>query len=245
MFFFIYAAWFLNLVIGSVVFLSCYRTSLTNYFLLNTLIALIVFFIHSQLILIEILKPIFVSIPLLISLTKIFIDRTVESRTYEKNLSKIILFLDLSLAKARFGRGIKESLCTSHHIITGRNHVRFILKDNVVLQQPKSRFFKIFSELEGDLNTILGQKVAQKELIDHVKRKYQKRLVLHQKTKIALSQFQSQTSVIILFWMSALSFLIAQSLFFKYLNIIAISFSLLFVGSIVSKKLLIKTDFRI
>ena len=245
MFFPVYLVWMLNLVVGFLIFKSCYRTSSINYFLLNSLTTIIVFFVHLKLIFIEFLHLFIVCIPVLISVLKVLIDFTQESRDYEKNLSKVILFLDLIIAKIRFGRGIKESIANSHYIITLKSHVNFLFKKNVVLQQPKSRFFKIFHELEDDLSTILDQKVGQKDLIEHIKKKYQKRLVLHQKTKIALSQYHSQSLVIGFFWLAANGFLISQDLFLKYINIVLISFLLLLIGSFISKKLLVVNEFRI
>jgi len=245
MIFFIYSVWILNLFIGLLIFNTCYRTSSTYFFLLNTFCTIMIFFIHYRLIFIDFLWPLLTCIPILISVLKILKDFTQESRDYEKNLVKIILFLDLTVTKARFGRGIREAIITSHHIITIRSHVDLLCKKNVVLQQPKSRFFRVFSELEEDLNAVLNQKVGQKDLIEHIKKKYQKRLSLLQKTKIALSQYYSQSFVISFFWLCAICFLVSQGLFFDYSKTILLSFALLLFGSYVSKKLLIINDFRI
>ena len=244
MIFFVYSVWILNLVIGFLIFKTCYRTSSTFFFLLNTFFTFAIFFIHSRFIFIDFLWPLLTCTPILISLLKVLKDFSQESRDFEKNLVKVILFLDLTVTKARFGRGIKEAMLSSHHIITIRSHVIFLCKKNVVLQQPKSRFFRVFSELEADLNAVLNQKVGQKDLIEHIKKKYQKRLSLHLKTKIALSQYYSQSFVICFFWLCAVCFLISQSLFMEYSKTVLLSFILLLFGSFVSKKLLIVTDFR-
>ena len=242
---FVYVVWILNLLIGFLIFKSCYRTSSIHYFLLNTFLTMSVFFIHFKIFFIHFLYPLLACIPVLIGVSKILKDFTQESRDYEKNLTKVILFLDLVAAKMKFGRGIKESIASSHHIITRKSHVILLCKNNVVLQQPKSRFFKIFNELGHDLSAILDQKVGQKDLIEHIKRKYQKRISLHQKTKIALSQYHSQSFVIGLFWLAANSFLISQGLFFEYIEIVILSFLLFILGAFVSKKLLVATHFRI
>ena len=245
MVFFIYSVWILNLVLGLLIFMSCYRTSPINFFLLNTTVIFLVFFIHLKLQPLVFLYYIVICTPVLISVTQVFVDMTAESRTYEKNLSKVILFLDLVVAKVRFGRGIRESICSSEHIITHKNHVTFYFKNNVVLQQPKSRFFHLFHTLEHDLNTILKQKVGQKDLIEHIKKKYQKQLSLHQKTRIALSQYKSQSFVISFFWLSAIIFLLIQGIFVSYIKTVALSFTLLCFGFYVSKKLLVTNEFRI
>ena len=245
MFFLSYTAWFINFVIGFLIFKTCYRTSFKIYVLLNALPLILLFYVHKEVIFIKYLHPFLACIPILISLSKISADLTKESREYEKCLSKIILFLDLVATKTRFGRGVKESLLTSHSIITSGSHLKLLIKNNVVLQQPKSRFFTIFSELEHDLNQILTQKVSQKDLIEHIKKKYQKKLTLFQKTKIALSQYKSQSFVILFFWFCALAFLISQGLFLKYINIVIISLAFMLAGLYLSKKMLIITDFRI
>ena len=242
---FIYLFWLLNLVIGLLLFMSCYRTSATYFFLLNTMAIFLVFYVHLKLFSLVFLHQILVYTPVFIGLAKIFIDKTAASRSYEKNLSKIILFLDLIGAKIRFGRGIRESICSSEHIITQKSHVKFYFETNVVLQQPKSRFFPLFRDLEHDLNTILVQKVGQRDLIEHIKKKYQRQLSLHQKAKIALSQYKAQSFVISLFWLSAILFLIVQGLFLTYIKTVLLSFSLLCFGFYMSRKLLIKTEFRI
>jgi len=244
MFFLNYSVWFINFILGFLSFRTCYRTTFKSYMIFNISMPLLVILVHMNVFFIEKLHLILTCIPVLISVLKFSKDFTQESREYEKSITKIILFLDLVATKTRFGRGLKESLSTSQHVITNHSHVILLIQNNVVLQQPKSRFFTIFSDLEHDLNLILLQKVSQKDLILLIKKKYQKKLSLHQKTKIALSQYKSQSFVISFFWICALAFLISQGLFLKHLNIILFSFSLLCAGIFMSKKLLVTKTFR-
>lgn len=244
MLFLINSVWILSLFTGFCIYKSCYRASSLNYFLLNVLLSILLLFMNLEFKLTNNFNIFFLCTPIAIGLLKIFIDSTLENRLYEKNLHKMILFLEIVNTKIKFGRSFLDSLAESHYLITRNTHVNFLLKENVVLQQPKSRFFKVFHLLEKDLNAINIQKIGQKDLINHIKRKYENRLCLHRKTKIALSQYHSQSIVVLCFWLLAVFFLCSQGLFFKYFITFLISLTLMCLGVFVSKKLLISNNFR-
>jgi|GEM_PF-2386452 len=244
MFFLINSVWILSLFTGFCIYKSCYRTSSLNFFLLNFLLSILLLFMNLKFNFGRNLNIFFLCTPIAIGLLKILIDSTLESREYERNLQKMILFLEIVNTKIKFGRSFADSLTESHYIVTRNTHVDFLLKENVVLQQPKSRFFNVFYLLEKDLNAIYTQKIGQKDLITHIKRKYENRLCLHKKTKIALSQYHSQSIVVLCFWFLAVFFLCSQGLFFKYFTTFLISLTLMCLGIFVSKKLLISNNFR-
>ena len=244
MIFLINSVWILCLFTGFYIYKSCYRTSSLNFFFLNFLLSILLLFVNLKFNFVKNFNIFFLCTPIAIGLSKILTDSTLESREYEKNLQKVILFLEIVSAKIKFGRSFADSLAESNYIITRGTHVNFLLKENVVLQQPKSRFFEIFHLLEKDINAIYTQKVGQKDLIKHIKRKYENRLCLHRKTKIALSQYHSQSVVVLCFWFLAVFFLCYQGLFFKYFTTFSLSLTLMIVGILVSKKLLISNNFR-
>lgn len=236
--------WFSNLYIGQFIFLYGYRTNLNHYYL--SCITLFFGYLFSDFSTEQtpFLNFIMASSPFSIGGLPILIDVTAEKRNLEKSINQIIIFLDITLANIKFGRSVRESMFKSSRALIKNNHLVFTLKKNVVLQQPKSRFYKIFHEFESDLNKILSQKMSQKDLLTFTKHKYQKKLTLFQKTKISLSQYKSQTIVIFSFWILAFSFLVFQKLAGEYILTVLLSLFLNMFGVVVSKKVLTKSEFR-
>lgn len=237
--------WFTNLYIGQVIFLYGYRTKLNHYYLSCFVVYFGYLFSSFNRNELYFLKFIIAASPFCISCLPILIDLTSEKRNLEKNLNQIIIFLDITLANVKFGRSVREAMKKSSEILIKNNHLVFTLKKNVVLQQPKSRFYKIFYEFESDLNKILSQQISQKDLLTFTKHKYLKKLALLQKTKISLSQYKSQTIVILTFWFLAFSFLVFQKLVTTYFFTVLLSLFLNLCGVLVSKKMLTKSEFRL
>ena len=236
--------WFSNLYIGQLIFMCGYRTKVNHYYLCCFILFFGYLFSAFNRKEMFFLNFIIAASPFCISCLPILIDLTSEKRNLEKNINQIIIFLDITLANVKFGRSVRESMKKSSGVLIKNNHLVFTLKKNVVLQQPKSRFYKIFHEFESDLNKTLSQKISQKDLLAFTKHKYQKKLALIQKTKVSLSQYKSQTIVVLSFWLLAFSFLVFQKLLVTYLFTVLLSLALNLCGVFVSKKMLTKSEFR-
>lgn len=184
-------------------------------------------------------------IPLLIGFfcfSKFKIDRMKDK---SKNLDSFIIICEMTLIYLKTGRSFHEALRLSLDK-TGGDFFKFCEdKKNVVMQQPKSSKSQIFVSFQQDLARVGSVKVGKQELLQTIKAKYDSINSLKQKLNTATTQYRAQSFTLIILWTASFSSLIWQNKLFLYKNTVVMSFFLMMSGLLLSKKILIKNEFRI
>lgn len=186
-----------------------------------------------------------VCIPLLIGFFYFFKTSVAGFKSKSEKLNSIIIVCEMTLIYLKTGRSFDESLRLSF----AKTDMDFLNlkkdKKNVVMQQPKSRNLCLFEEFQLDLHHISKVRLGKLELLESTKTKYDTFLSLKQKTKTATTQYRAQSSTLIALWLLSLTSLIWQNKVFLYKNIIILSFLMMIAGLVLSRFILIKTEFRI
>lgn len=245
MFFLLSSLLFINLYTGFLIFEAFSRTKRNENvltFLMSSAGAIILVFLflkttHQSFLI--------ACTPLLIGFLNFTVLKLKNSRNEIQNLNSIVIFLEMTSIYMRAGRSFVDSTHKSQQMSLNKRNCTFLIKKNVVMQQPKSRNHQIFDELREDLQLLANLKVGKLELLDFLKQKFETNMLLKQKIKVSTTQYRAQSAVLLLFWSLCLISLIYKSSIEKYIHITTISFLMLIIGHMLSKKMLVKNDFRI
>ncbi len=183
--------------------------------------------------------------PLFIGILPLFIRFLTRSRLRKKNYETSLTLLECVGIHLQMGQSFPNSLGLALANLPTHSDLDIFFKKNVVLQQPKSRNCPIFDELTQNLNTLSQQSLGKKELLGFIKHKFQLNSELEQKIQLSSTQYKAQSYALIIFWFLALLNLMNQGVALLYINTIAFSFFLMSAGLLLSRKLLVKTKFRI
>jgi len=236
---------FLNLHLGFFLFCTEHRTKTTKpkldkilgFYSLATVLTIASWLFFST--------HLSVYIPLLIGFLCFLKTKLLNSESDFKKLNSIIIMCEMTLIYLKTGRSFDESVRLSSSKIGGY-FLKFTQdKKNVVVQQPKSRKVRLFEDFEQDLNQVAKVQVGKLELLESVKTKYDTFLSLKQKTQTATTQYRAQSSTLVALWLLSLTSLIWQDKFFVHQNTIVVSLVMMVLGLILSRRILIKTEFRI
>jgi len=162
-----------------------------------------------------------------------------------ETLSSIVIFLEMTLVYMRTGRSFADSISNAQQKSFNSKDLYFLIKKNVVMQQPKSRNGKNFDQLNKNLQSVADLKVGKMDLLSFLKQKFETQLLLKQKIKVSTTQYRAQTAVLFLFWCLCLASLTYQKTAITHLNVIIVSFTLMVLGHLLSKAILLKETFRI
>lgn len=183
--------------------------------------------------------------PLLIGVSNFLFTQLKNSQSEIQNLNSAVVFLEMMSIYMRTGRSFVGSVQKSQMMSLEKYGCTFLIKKNVVMQQPKSRNHQIFDELRDDLQLLAHLKVGKLEFLDFLKQKFETNLLLRQKLKVSTTQYRAQSAVLLLFWSLCLLSLIYQGSLKQHMTVTTLSFLMLILGHLLSKKMLVKHDFRI
>lgn len=193
----------------------------------------------------KIMFSLLICVPLFISLSPDFLFILSLAKQRKKNFQTSIILLDLISLNLRTGLSFDESLRLALPSLPQHIKIKLSPEKNIVVQQPKSRFCSVFSDLEHDLNTVSQQNFRKNELLISILQKYRNQNHIETKIQISTTQYRVQSFVLLLFWICAAALLFAQGIFFKYKFTVSISFFLMLLGLFLAKKILARTTFRI
>jgi hypothetical protein len=236
---------FTNLYLGYLIIFTLCRTKSDDFWKLFFFALVGLFAVYNFVEKPGIFILIFLYTPLFMGIF-VFFKNYLKSRTSRlKNYKTSLNFLEFLDIHLQLGRSFQNSIGLASKNLPSECFVEIFFIKNVVVQQPKSRKCSVFHELETDLNTLSQQNLGKKELLTFTKDKFLLNYELEQKIQISSSQYKAQSYTLIFFWLVTFLWHIKQGSHLNYSKTILISFLLMLLGLMLSKKLLMKTHFRI
>jgi len=184
-------------------------------------------------------------IPLLLGFFSFIKHCIFNLRDEDKKLISIILICEMTLIYLKTGRSFHESLRQSLNKVDAKTFKFCEKKKNVVMQQPKSSKSQLFVVFQQDLARVSNIDVGKQELLKSTRDKYSSLLSLKQKLKTATTQYRAQSFTLIFLWCGAVLLLTWQGKVLLYKGAVFISFLMMALGLALSKKILVKDEFRI
>ena len=236
---------FLNLYIGFFLFNANNRTKTLNSKTKNILYFYALTTVLSFFCSVVISYKLSPCIPLLIGFFYFTKASITKFESDSDKLNSIIIMCEMTLIYLKTGRSFDESVRLGAAKLD-RDILDFKKnKKNVVVQQPKSRKLRLFVYFTRDLESVSKVKVGKLELLESIKTKYDTFLALKQKTKTATTQYRAQSFTLLALWLLSLSSLLWQNKLILYKNTVLLSLVMMISGLILSRAILIKTEFRI
>lgn len=236
---------FLNSHTGFLLFRTYSRTCKHLFYKLNFLLVPSLISLHFKFVCSTPALLLILYTPLFIGMFPLLLLSITKSRRRATNYKTSITLLGCMDIHLQMGRSFTNSLGLALAKLPPRSDLNIFFQKNVVLQQPKSRNCTIFDELEQNLDTLSQQSLGKRELLGFIKYKFELNSELEQKIQLSSTQYKTQSYALIIFWLLAFFNLVIQKSVSIYIDIIALSFLLMFAGLFLAKKILVKTQFRI
>jgi len=184
-------------------------------------------------------------IPLLIGFLFFLKSKLQELNDETKMLNSMVMVCEMTLIYLKTGRSFSESVHKSLNNLDDDLFKYEEIKKNVVMQQPKSRKSQLLQDFQHDLSSVEKIQVGKLEFLDSIKTKYSSLLALKRKIKTATTQYRAQSCTLILLWFLSFAVLVWQNKVHLHQKPVVLSFLMMIAGLTLSKKILIKTNFRI